>query len=138
MYVYITDGECFPSGHAVPLLSGSSNQSTVEEEVITFSCTFKGNYKTLDYHVYYIVTLQNGTSITVNDDSDYPDYHVSTKKNCPFTNSSCCRFITKLEIHAAISSNNAMITCNAMFIGSLTPTSSASYLSELTIYEVYG
>ena len=133
MYVYITGGECYPSGHALPLLSGSNNQSTVEGEVITFSCTFKGNYKPLNYPVYYIVTLQNGTSITVNDHSNYPDYHVSAMKNCPFTNSSCCRFVTKLEIRAAISSNNAMITCNAMFVDSFIPTSSVSYLSELTI-----
>ena len=115
----------------MPLLSGSNNQTTVEEELITFSCSFKGNYIPLNYAVSWIIKLQNDTTIKVKDDSNDPDYNVNTMKNCPFTNSSCCRFTTELSIHATQPLNNAMITCNAKFVGSFKPTSSTSYLSEL-------
>ena len=117
----------------MPLLSSSNNQTTVEEELITFSCSFKGNYVRLNYAVYWIIKFQNDSTIVVNDEKDDPGYHVNTKNNCPFTNSSCCHFTTELSIHAILPLNDAMITCNAIFVDSYLPTSSTSYLSELCI-----
>lgn len=132
IYFVIIDARCYPARDPVPLLSGSNNQTTVEEEFITFSCSFKGNYKPL-YYVYttfWIIKLQNDTPIVVDDDSNNPDYHVSTKKNCPFTNSSCCRFTTELTINATLPLNNAMISCSAFYVYYLKPTYNTSYLSE--------
>ena len=131
LYIIIGVG-CYPDGEKVPLLSSSNNQTTVEEELITSSCSFKGNYVRLNYAVYWIIS-QDGSATVVNDEDNYPDYHVDTKKNCPFTNTSCCRFTTELSIHTNLSLNNAMITCYAFFVGSRYPTSSTSYLSELSL-----
>ena len=117
----------------MPLLNGINNETTVEGEVITLSCSFKGNYIPMNYAAYWIIKLQNGNTTVVNGDHNTSGYHVSTKKNCPFTNSSCCRFTTELTIHAILPSNNAMITCNAIFVDYYLPTSNTSYLSELSI-----
>ena len=84
----------------------------------------------MNYHdVYWTVTFPNGTIDKVK--SDLPDrYHIVTKKDCPFTTSSCCRFVTELCIHTVLAFNNTMINCTAEFIGSITPTSSTSNLGE--------
>ena len=117
----------------MPLLNGINNETTVEGEVITLSCSFKGNYTPMNYAAYWIIKLQNGNTIVVNGDHNTSDYYDNTKKNCPFTNSSCCRFTTELSIYATLPSNNAMITCNAIFNDYDLPTSNTSYLSELSI-----
>ena len=124
---------CYPVGEKVPLLSSNNNQTTVEEELIIYSCSFKGNYVRLNYDAYWIIIFQNGSAIVVNDENSHPGYLVNTKKNCPFTNTSCCHFTTELSIHAILPLNDAMITCNAIFVDSYFPTSSTSYLSELSI-----
>ena len=122
---------CYSSGNAVPLLCSSTNQTIVEEELITFSCSFNG---TINYSIYWIIKFQNGSTIVVKNDS-IPGYHVSTIENCtcPFTNTSCCHFTTELSMHAILPLNDSMITCNVTFVDCLIPTSSTSYLSELSI-----
>ena len=118
----------------MPLLNGSNDKTTVEGEMITFSCSFKGNYNPMNYGVYWIIKNQNyGNATTVRTDHNVSDYYVNTKKNCPFTNSSCCRFTTELSIHTFLSLNDAMITCNAIFVDSILPTSNTSTLSELSM-----
>lgn len=134
IYVCIGAG-CFSAGDAVPLLSSSNNQTTVEEELTKFSCSFNGSYTPINYSVYWIIKFQNGSTIEVKNDS-IPGYHVNTKVNCPLTDSSCCNFTTELIIHAILLLNNAMITCNAIFVDSLIPTSSSSYLSELSVISI--
>ena len=131
--IIIIDAWCFPPGHAVPLLNGTNNQTTVEGEVITFSCSLRGNYKPLNYEVYWIIVFQNHTSTVVDDNHNIPGYHVNTKKNCPFTNFSCCRFITELSINTVLQLNNSIIMCDVTFIDSIQLTSSSSTLSELLI-----
>jgi len=115
-------------------LSSSNNQTTVEGEAITFECRFKGNYSPLNYHVYWIITLQNGSNIILDDDSNFPDYRINTYQSCLyFDTNSCCQFTTELSIdRATISLNDSMITCNAG-LNSATSSSNASHLSELYI-----
>ena len=121
----------------MPLLRSSNNQTTVEEELITFSCSFKGNYVPLKsninyvaYVVYWTIAFQNDSYIIVTGDENDTRYHVNTKDNCPFTNSSCCHFTTELNIHAILPLKDTMITC---ITDSIMSTSNTSYLSELTI-----
>ena len=83
----------------------------------------------INYSVYWEIKFQNDSAIVVKNDS-IPGYHVNIKENCPFTNTSCCCFTTELSIHAIVPLNNSMITCNAMFVDSLIPTSSTSYLCK--------
>lgn len=129
MYI---DVECFLPGDKVPLLHSSSNQTTVEGLMITFQCTYKGNYSPDDYTVFWMVAFQNGSHILVQDDSNFSDYHIRTQQNCPDSNYSCCRFITELSIHTSIPLNNAKITCSAI-LNSNVSTSNGSYLSELCV-----
>ena len=116
----------------MPILSNSSNQTTVEGENITFRCIFKGNYSPRTYDsVIWIITFQNGNNITVQDDSNFSDYHIEIKRSCPSTNYACCRFTTKLKIHTSLPLNNTMITCTTLYDS--IPSSTTSQLSELQI-----
>jgi len=127
-----TDVQCFPPKDPIPLLNSNNNQTTVEGEAIAFQCEFGGNYHK-DYNVYWQVTFQNGSNITVDDDSNFFYFHIHTQQKCPSTNYSCCHFITQLYINTTtMPLNNAMITCNAA-ISSTTSSSNACYLSELSI-----
>ena len=128
----ILDVECFPPGNSVPILSSSNNQTTIEGEMITFICTFQGNYSPSDYDVYWVIAFQNGSFLQIRNDSNFSDYHISTKQNCPDTNYSCCRFTTELFIHTVLPLNNTAVTCTAMF--DFIPSSSISYLSEFSIH----
>ena len=130
------DVECFPSGHRVPLLSSSNNQTTVEEEVITFRCIYQGNYSPSSYgSVYWIVTLQNGSEITILDYSNFSDYRIDTRRSCPYDNYACCRFTTELRIHTILPLNNAMITC--ITIHDSVSSFNTSNLSKLSIQGAY-
>ena len=117
--------QCFPPGDPVPVLSSSSNQTTVEREVVEFSCTFKGNYSLVnDNGVYWTITFQNGSSIVVRNDTS--DYHFNIQQN------SLCRFTTKLYVNTTMLLDNAMITCSAI-VDNILSSSNGSYLSELSI-----
>ena len=119
-----SDVQCFPSGDPVPILNSSNNQATVEGENITFFCLFKGNYSSLKYDaVFWIVTFQNGSNITIQDDSNCSDYHIETEQNCPPTDYACC-FTTTLSIHTTLPLNNTMITCAALYDSILSSTTS--------------
>lgn len=121
MFHLRTDKRCFPHGERVPLLSSSSNQTTVEREVVEFSCTFKDNYSPTKYGVvYWTVMLQNGSSNTVfvQDDDIHQD--------------SFCHFTINLYRNATMSLNDAMITCTAS-ADNMPSSSNASYLSEFHI-----
>ena len=120
-------------GSDIPLLSSSDNQTTVEGEVITFTCAFQKDYIPLKYHVQWRVKLQNGSTIIVKDDSSMANYHANIK-NCSYSNSSCCLFIAELSINAAMPLNNAMINCTATVNGTSSSSSSTSYLSEISSY----
>ena len=124
------DVECFPSGDPVPILDSSSNQTTVEGEYITFICIFEGNYSPINYDaVFWIATFQNGSKITIQDDSNFSDYHIETKRSCPPTNYACCHSTTKLSIHTSLPLTNTMITCTILYDS--IPSSTTSNLSEL-------
>ena len=69
-YMYI-GVECFPPGHPVPLLNSSHNQSTVEGEMITFTCAFP-YLKEISY--FWIITLPNGSNIIIKNDKHLPNY----------------------------------------------------------------
>ena len=100
----------------MPLLSITSNQTTVEEVAITYRCIFKGNYSPITYgDVYWVVGIQNGSSITILDNSNFTDYHVNTCRNCPHDNFACCQFVTELWILTTLPLNNAMISCVAIY-----------------------
>ena len=126
--------QCFPPGNAVPIINSSSNQTTIEGEKITFICTFQGNYSPSDYDVHWMITFQNGSIVRIQNNSDFSDYHINTKQNCPDTNYSCCRFITELFIHTSLPLNNTMITCTCIAMFDSIPSSSISYLSEFHIH----
>ena len=114
----------------MPILNSSNDQTTVEGEDITFICLFEGNYSPLKYDaVFWIVKFQNGSNITIQDDSNFSDYHIKTTRTCPYTDYACCRFTTSLSIHASLPLNNAMLTCIALYDD--TPSSNTSKLSEL-------
>ena len=116
----------------MPILSSSSNQTTVEGENITFSCLFKGNYSPLTYDaVIWIITFQNGNNITVQDDSNFSDYRIETKQSCLSANKACCQFTTRLRIHTSLPLNNVMITCITIY--DYMSSSATSNLSELQI-----
>ena len=114
--------QCFPPGDPLPVLSSSSNQTTVEREVVEFSCTFKGNDSLVNYNgVYWTITFQNGSSIIVRNDTS--DYHFNIQPN------SLCRFTAKLYVNTTMLLDNAMVTCTAT-VDNIPSSSNASYLSE--------
>ena len=110
----------------MPVLSSSSNQTTVEREIVEFSCTFKGNYSLVSYDgVYWRITFQNGSSIIVH--NNISDYHFFTQQI------SLCHFTTKLYINTSLSLGNAMVSCIAMIDNILISSNATSYLSKLLI-----
>lgn len=127
----ILDVRCFPPGSRVPVLNSSNNQTTIEGEDITFMCIFQGNYSPSDYDVYWLIEFQNGTILQIKNDSNFSNYHISTKQNCPDTYS-CCRFTTELFIHTVLPLNNSTVTCTAEI--DFIQSSSISYLSEFSIH----
>ena len=125
--------QCLSPGEQVPILFSSGNQTTVEGENITFNCTFKGNYSESNYDiVYWKAILQNGSTITIQDNSNFVDHHIETKQSCPPTKHPCCCFTTKLRIHASLPLNNAVIICTAQLYSDA-KNSSISNLSKLQI-----
>ena len=129
-FVLYTDAKCFDSGEPVPIIDGLSNQTTVEQEMIVFGCVFKANYSPnpKKYNVFWMITFQNGSDITVRDDSNFSDYRIDSRRNCSYDNYSCCRSITELYIHTARYLNNSMINCTATY-NSIKSTN-GSYLGE--------
>jgi len=124
--IFITGVKCFPSGSGVPLISKSVNKSIVEGELVTFSCTFGGNFDPVDYNVVWSVKTQNG-DITYIDDGTKG---TKPRQDCPHSNYSCCRFITQLMIHPNMSLNKAEIQCRTFVLEK--PTDGTSYLSEFS------
>ena len=119
--------QCFPPGGPIPVLSSSGNQTTVEREVVEFSCTFKGNYSLVGYNgVYWTITFQNGSSSIIVH-NNISDYHFYTKQN------SLCRFTTKLYINTSMLLDNAIVSCIAIMDNILSSSNATSYLSELLI-----
>ena len=116
--------QCFPPGDPVPVLSSSSNQTTVEREVVEFSCTFKGNYSLVNYNVYWMIDFQNGSSFIIH--SNISGYHFDVQQN------SLCRFTTKLYVNTTMSLDAAMVTCTAT-MDNIVSSSNVSYLSELSM-----
>ena len=122
--------QCFPPGDPVSVLSSSSNQTTVEREVVEFSCTFKGNYSLVNYDgVYWIVIFQNGSNIILH--NNISNYHFEIQQN------SLCHFTTKLYINTSMSLDNAMVTCSAIMGNVLRSTNVTFYLSKLSIIVIY-
>lgn len=118
--------QCFPPGDPVSVLSSSSNQTTVEREVVEFSCTFKGNYSLVNYDgVYWMVIFQNGSNIILC--NNISNYHFDIQQN------SLCHFTTKLYINTSMSLDNAMVTCSAIIDNMLRSTNVTFYLSKLSI-----
>ena len=124
------DVQCFAAGDPLSVLSSSSNQTTVEREVVRFSCTFKGNYSLVNYDgVYWMITFQNGSSIIVY--NNISDYHFDIQQN------SLCRFTTKLYMNTSMSLDKAMVTCTAIMDSMLGSSNATSYLSKLFIIVKY-
>ena len=122
--------QCFPPGDPVSVLSSSSNQTTVEREVVEFSCTFKGNYSLVNYDgVYWMVIFQNGSSIILR--NNISNYHFDIQRN------SLCHFTTKLYINTSMPLDNAMVTCSAIMDNMLRSTNVTFYLSKLSIILIY-
>ena len=108
------------------VLSSSSNQTTVEKEMVEFICVFKGNYSLFNYDgVYWMIKFQNGSSIILR--NNISNYHFDIQQN------SLCHFATKLHINASMTLDNAMVTCTAVMDNILGSTNATSYLSELSI-----
>ena len=125
-FILHTDVHCFPPGDPVSVLSSSSNQTTVEREVVEFSCTFKGNYSLVNYDgVYWMVIFQNGSNIILH--NNISNYHFEIQQN------SLCHFTTKLYINTSMSLDNAMVTCTVMMNNILNSSNATSYLSESPI-----
>ena len=123
--------QCFPPGDPVPVLSSSSNQTTVEREVVEFSCTFKGNYSLVNYDgVYWMIIFQNGSNIIILH-NNISNYHFEIQQN------SLCHFTTKLYINTSMSLDNAMVTCSAIMDNMLRSTNVTFYLSKLSIILIY-
>jgi len=124
--------KCFPPGQPVPLLSITSNQTTVEEVAITYTCIFEGNYSPITYgDVYWVLKIQNGSSIAIFDYSNFSDYYINTYRNCPQDNYACCQFVTELWMHTTLPLNNAIISCVAIYDS--VSSYNTSNLGELSI-----
>ena len=133
IFIDIVEQCCLSPGEQVAILFSSSNQTTVEGENITFSCTFKGEYSELNYDaVYWKAILQNGSTITIQENSNFLDYHIETKQSCPPNKHPCCCFTTTLRIHASLPLNNAVIKCTTQLFYDA-KNSSISNLSKLQI-----
>ena len=134
MLYCVIGSRCNFIGQGIPLVTSSSNQTTIEGEVITFMCLFKRDYIPLKYYVQWTMKFQNGSTIELKEHSNNADYPIITKNYCPYSPSSCCHFSTELRItHPAIPLNNVMLKCTAVVNGTHLSTSSTSYLSEFSI-----
>jgi len=131
---YVVDVKCFPSGSGVPLISKSFNRSIVEGELVTFSCTFGGNFDPVDYIVWWSVETQNGDIPYIDDETSTNGFDVTKpQRDCPRSNYSCCRFTTELTVHSNMSLNKAEIQCHAIVLEQ--QTDGTSYLSEFLLFE---
>lgn len=134
--IFIDIVQCLSPGEQVAISFSSGNQTTVEGENITFSCTFKSESSESNFDaVYWKAILQNGSTITIQDDSNFVDYHFETKQSCPPTKYPCCHFTIKLRIHASLPLNNAVVICTAQLYDD-TKNSSISNLSKLQIIHI--
>ena len=109
------------------VVHGSSNKTSVEGRVVTFSCEFKGNYLDLYYGFKWMVTFQNGTFKVIEENSSNSDYYIYAQQT--FHDCHCNYFRTELYLLAIRSLDKATITCTADLIHG--PHANSSYLSKL-------
>ena len=107
------------------VLSGCNNQTTIEGEMVKYICSFEGNYAAAD--VYWRLRLGDRSLIVVEKDKNYTNFRMDAR---PSSDSSSCRFISELTIHANLSMNNAIIYCYALSNGFT--SDSTCNLSELS------
>ena len=113
------------------VVQGSSNKTSVEGRVVTFSCDFKGHYSVLNnYGFKWMVIFQDGTpNKVVEENSSNSDYYIYTRQI--FRDCHCYYFRTELYVLAIRSLDKARITCTNDYKSTANP----SYLSKLASYK---
>ena len=129
---FVDDGICVRTLIAGLVHGSSSNKTTLEGNMITFSCEFKGYYNMFSYYGFeWVVTFQNGASITIDRNGSHSGYYIYS--NQTFRDCLCYYFTTTLYVHTIRSLSEARITCTAKY-SMPSSSSSSSYASKLCSY----